>query len=276
MRKCCLALLFLMFCAFSGAQQSLNNDSVIKLIQGGLPDDLVITSINASPGIYDTSAGGLTALKSAGVSEKVIAAIVAKAATPAKVAPAALPPMRLGLCAFSVYGSSKSGNAAPIVAASTSLLGLGFIVDASGKHGAYYNDIKKEVQHLYETTFGEDARYQVVSSDMLLGNKSTWSFSMEKIAQENSLYACVSASPSWAAQTGKNIRAVVTTNWEVASPSGCTVTFMTSASSSETYEKLPNGGDPAMHSVYLGLSKLDAKKFLENLPWEMKKAVCKR
>jgi hypothetical protein len=276
-RKYGLAFLFLLFCTLCGAQQSLNNEAVIKLVQGGLPDDLAISAVNASPGVYDTSADGLIALKSAGVSDKVIAAIVAKASAPAKAAPvadsAAAPPMLLGLCEFSVYGSSKSGNAAPIVGA---LVGLpaGAIVDASGKHGSYYNHIKKEAQQVYETTFGENARYQVVSSDKLLGLEGKEPLSMAKIAQENGLYACVSAKPSWAGQAGKDIRAVITTNWEAVSPSGCKVKFMTSAISTETFEKLPNGGDPAMNSVYLGLSKQDAGKFLETLPWRMKKAGC--
>ncbi len=61
------------------AQPSLNNDAVIKLVKSGLSDDLIVTTINASPGSYDTSADGLIALKKGGASDKVIAAVVTRA-----------------------------------------------------------------------------------------------------------------------------------------------------------------------------------------------------
>ncbi len=89
MRKSLLAVLFLATCSLLAAQQAMNNDSVIKLVKAGLSDDLIVSTINASPGTYDTSANGLIALKQAGASDKVVAAIVAKAAAPAATAPAA-------------------------------------------------------------------------------------------------------------------------------------------------------------------------------------------
>ena len=61
------------------AQNALNNESVIKLVKAGLTDDLILSTINASPGTYDTSADGLATLKSSGVSDKVVAALVARA-----------------------------------------------------------------------------------------------------------------------------------------------------------------------------------------------------
>jgi hypothetical protein len=70
------------------AQKALNNDSVTKLIKAGLSDDLIVNTINVSPGSYDTSADGLIALKTAGASDKVLSAIVQKASAPP---PAAIP-----------------------------------------------------------------------------------------------------------------------------------------------------------------------------------------
>ena len=72
MHKSFMALAFLAFCPLVIAQQALNNDSVIKLVKAGLSDDLIVSTINASPGTYDTSVEGLIALKSAGVSDKVL------------------------------------------------------------------------------------------------------------------------------------------------------------------------------------------------------------
>jgi hypothetical protein len=86
MRNSFLALVLLAYSSLLIAQQSLNNDSVIKLTKAGLSDDLIVSTINASPGIYDTSADGLIALKKAGASDKVVSALVLKASssTPAR------------------------------------------------------------------------------------------------------------------------------------------------------------------------------------------------
>jgi hypothetical protein len=84
----------------------MNNDAVVKMVKAGLSDDVIITTINASPGTYDTTANGLIALKQAGVSDKVIAAIVAKTTPAAPSAPAAVPapsPLPPGIDSIGVY-----------------------------------------------------------------------------------------------------------------------------------------------------------------------------
>jgi hypothetical protein len=92
MRKIVLAGLCLLLAPVILAQQALNNESVLKLVKSGLSDDLIITTIKASPGNYDTSPNGLIALKKGGASDKVVEAIVVKAnggsAAPASAAPA--------------------------------------------------------------------------------------------------------------------------------------------------------------------------------------------
>jgi hypothetical protein len=91
-RKNILAVLFLAICPLAFAQQALNNDAIIKLVKAGLSDDLVVTTINAQPGNYDTSTDGLIALKSGGASDKVVSAIVLKASAVPPPAPAAPAP----------------------------------------------------------------------------------------------------------------------------------------------------------------------------------------
>ena len=81
MRKIFLSIMLLAFCQLLLGQQSLNNDAVVKLVKAGLTDDLVVSTVNAQPGTYNTSVDGIIALKAAGVSDKVVAAIVAKAAS---------------------------------------------------------------------------------------------------------------------------------------------------------------------------------------------------
>ena len=73
------------------AQEALNNDSIIKLVRAHLSDDLIVTSINSSPGKYDTSANGLIALKKAGATDKVVAAVVLRASGASAAAPASAP-----------------------------------------------------------------------------------------------------------------------------------------------------------------------------------------
>jgi hypothetical protein len=120
MRKCFFAALFAICCLAAAAQQAMNNDAVIKLVKAGLSDDLIVTTINSQPGAYDTSADGIIALKGAGVSDKIVAAIVAKSAAPAAapmpaapVAPAStLPP---GIDDVGVYYKDKTGAWAPLL-----------------------------------------------------------------------------------------------------------------------------------------------------------------
>jgi hypothetical protein len=78
----------------SSVKQELNNESVIKLIMAGLSDDLIVSTINALAGSYDTSPDGLIALKSAHASDKVVSAIVLKNSplVSAATAPIAPPP----------------------------------------------------------------------------------------------------------------------------------------------------------------------------------------
>ncbi|MGA2536142.1 MAG: hypothetical protein ABSF53_09015 [Terracidiphilus sp.] len=85
MRKTILTLFLLAFFVptlgpLLVAQQPLNNDAIIKMAKAGLSDDVIITSINANPGTYDTTTDGLIALKKAKVSDKVVSAIIVKSA----------------------------------------------------------------------------------------------------------------------------------------------------------------------------------------------------
>jgi len=117
MRKFLFAGVCLLLFPVLIAQQALNNDGVIKLVKSGLSEELILTTINASQGSYDTSANGLVALKAAGASDKIISAILMKnaggAGTPAAASPSApvlsatgRPP---GIDEIGVYYKDKSG-----------------------------------------------------------------------------------------------------------------------------------------------------------------------
>ena len=60
------------------APAKMNNDTVIRMAKAGLSDDLMVQTISSQPGQYATDADSLVALKQAGVSEHVIAAMINK------------------------------------------------------------------------------------------------------------------------------------------------------------------------------------------------------
>jgi hypothetical protein len=121
MRKSLIAFAFLAVCPLITAQQTLNNDSVEKLVKAGLSDDLIVSTVNASPGTYDTSADGLIALKKAGASDKVISAVLMKssgmapaAAGSTATAPVATSGLPAGIDDVGVYYKNKSGAWTPL------------------------------------------------------------------------------------------------------------------------------------------------------------------
>lgn len=62
-------------------QQTLNDDSVDKMVKAGLDESTIITMIQSQPGKYDLSPEALVSLKKDGVSDKILGAM-AKASAP--------------------------------------------------------------------------------------------------------------------------------------------------------------------------------------------------
>ena len=58
--------------------KTLTNASIIHMVGAGLSDDLILQAIAAQPGQYSTDADALVDLKDAGVSERVISAMINK------------------------------------------------------------------------------------------------------------------------------------------------------------------------------------------------------
>ena len=81
-----LSLAFLL--PLAQAQQSMDNDSVMKLAKSGLSEGLIVQTINASAGHYNTSTDALIALKAAGITDKEVGAMLSKNANPNGPAPA--------------------------------------------------------------------------------------------------------------------------------------------------------------------------------------------
>lgn len=60
------------------ASKTLTNASIVRMVGAGLSDDLILQAIVAQPGQYSTDAEALVDLKDAGVSERVISAMINK------------------------------------------------------------------------------------------------------------------------------------------------------------------------------------------------------
>lgn len=82
-----LAALMLFSTSALLAQQALNNASIIKMSKAGLSANVILATINASPGNYDTTPDSMIALKNAGVPDQIIAALVKKGEATAENGP---------------------------------------------------------------------------------------------------------------------------------------------------------------------------------------------
>jgi hypothetical protein len=93
----------------------IGNDDIVKMAKAGLGDDLILQTIQIKPGHYDTSPDDLIALKTAGVSNNVIAAMeahgtgLATRKANAKPDPA---PLSNGVDEIGVYYKSQKGETA--------------------------------------------------------------------------------------------------------------------------------------------------------------------
>jgi hypothetical protein len=60
----------------ASAQEPLTNDSVIKMVKAGLSADVIVSMVKTQPAKYTLTADALIGLKSAGVPDKVVAAMI--------------------------------------------------------------------------------------------------------------------------------------------------------------------------------------------------------
>lgn len=96
MKRVTLALACALLFASPAAAETLTNDTIIQLVKAGIGNDAVIAKIKATPGNYALSTDDLIALKNAGVSGDVIAAMIAgpaKAEAPAVMSLTDINPM---------------------------------------------------------------------------------------------------------------------------------------------------------------------------------------
>jgi hypothetical protein len=94
-----LVVVAVLLAPIAPAAEVLTNDAIVSMVKAGLGEELILSKIKASTGQYDLTANALIKLKSEGVSEKIIQAMMGApsgsgpgALPAAPAAPAATPP----------------------------------------------------------------------------------------------------------------------------------------------------------------------------------------
>jgi hypothetical protein len=72
-------LVFLLLAAAAVSQETLTNEGVINLVKSGMSEDLIMNVIGKQPAAFALGSADLVGLKNAGVSERIITAMVNKA-----------------------------------------------------------------------------------------------------------------------------------------------------------------------------------------------------
>jgi hypothetical protein len=62
------------------AQALLTNDVIVRMVKAGVSNDVIATMVSEKPGQYSLSPGDLIVLRQAGVSDKIIGAMISRAA----------------------------------------------------------------------------------------------------------------------------------------------------------------------------------------------------
>jgi hypothetical protein len=83
------AVLLLVCAALAGAaalfaQQTLDNDAILKLVRAGLSEDIILSIVGHEPGKYSVAADDLLKLRNAGVPDVVVAAMIQKNGMPTR------------------------------------------------------------------------------------------------------------------------------------------------------------------------------------------------
>jgi len=104
------------FLSLLNAQQPLTNDTLLKLTQAGIGEDVIVGMVNQQPGKYSVTDSDIAALKSSGVSQKVIAALILRTSSgKSPVVGGAITLYDANGTPVQIAVAPNAGNPAPIV-----------------------------------------------------------------------------------------------------------------------------------------------------------------
>ncbi|HXP87728.1 MAG TPA: hypothetical protein VN841_23550 [Bryobacteraceae bacterium] len=119
----------LVIAAAAYAQETLNNDAVVKMVKAGLGETLVINMIQTQPGNYTLTPDALVKLKQDGVSDKVLGAMIARGSG----APAA------------AAGAPPAAPTSPVLGATDTDIPQGLDIGVYYKKGGKWEEMLPEV-----------------------------------------------------------------------------------------------------------------------------------
>lgn len=102
-----VTLLFVCVASLALAQEALTNDAIVKMVKAGMSESLILSMVNQQPGNYSTKVDDLIALKQAGVGDKIVAAMAAKATG---ASPSAAPATSTAALTMEIGVYSKKGD----------------------------------------------------------------------------------------------------------------------------------------------------------------------
>lgn len=110
------AVYFCFLLSVLNAQQPLTNDTLVKLTRAGIGEDIIAGMVNQQPGRYSVADSDIAALKSSGVSQKVIAAVIVRTGRGASpVVGGAITLYDANGTPVQIAVAGNAGNPAPIV-----------------------------------------------------------------------------------------------------------------------------------------------------------------
>lgn len=165
---------------------------------------------------------------------------------------------KLCLCAFELSGTSKAGNIGGFIGGA-----VGGAVGGASNAGSYYQELSGEMQQIFEAGLARSTFFQYINRKELVA--PTDGKNLAGTINGNRLYGCLRAKSFCAAKAGFAKRVVLATHWELVGAGGRKLKIDTSAVSSDTYGKFPNGADPKLKPVFLELARQSVNQFIEKL-----------
>lgn len=127
---------------------ALTNDTIVRMSKAGLDDAVILQTIQTQPSAYNTTPEDLIALKDAGVSQRVIAAMQARSAGLAlhtESQPVNVAPLAAGVDDVGVYYHDKDGQWVPLQVERVQFKSGGWL-KSTATHGIIKQD---ENGHIY-------------------------------------------------------------------------------------------------------------------------------
>jgi hypothetical protein len=114
-RRFAASLILVSFATYGQAQ--LDDATILKLVKAGIGEEPIVAMVNGQPGRYALSSDDVIALKKAGVSDKILAAMIARSGAADSSAPVPLAlrdgtPIRLSLARDLTFTNIKPGEMA--------------------------------------------------------------------------------------------------------------------------------------------------------------------